>query len=920
MKNLKVILPLLIGFALAGNIVFYFLIIQKQEKIYYHEFYQKGDHLVNILEKTGREFESDINYILYSDDIIKIFNTNENAEVLSKVKVFYANYNNFINNILIYDKKNNVFSLYRDKKENFLSDIYVSRHQNLIYDKEKLIFDRNQHQYILPIFRNNENLGNIVINLDFNNYFGQSEEQYFHNNQRGIYIEYNDTLIYSSRLIHDENLSKSIHEDNANKIEFPFSFLTKSCKLYLIYNNSSGESSVIFYTVAVIIFNLLLLLFVILAYLLESKKIIKEQSKLRESEEAFKQIIDLLPIGIIIVNSKNHIQSINLAASKILMVNPSENLVGENISNRFFMGKTLMIDQEYASAYDTNHFLHYEADGKEIVIYKKDIPITLKGQELIVQSFIDVTPIEKSRKREISANMAKSEFLARMSHEIRTPMNGIIGMADSLAGQKLTSEQAEQVTIIKKSAELLLNILNDILDISKIEAGKMLLEEIPFKLRDEVQLAMDLFKVAADEKGILLKTEFTDDLQNNLIGDPFRLRQVLINLIGNAIKFTSKGLIKVNVSKIEEYNNNLMLKFIVADTGIGIPKDKINGIFGSFTQADSSTTRKYGGTGLGTAISKQLVELMNGEIFVESPAGISDDPQFPGTRFIFTLELFSNEKINKDFDFNAITTLAQINALIIGENKAEEKFLEETLSFFSVKSELHTFSKSTIDYVKNQFKAGIFNLLVIKDSATFDGFKLTSRLKEAGIIEKYPVLMLSSNDKTGNYVKCRRNWIDHYIIFPYESSEIYNFLCETYKNLDLEEQGQKLKIQYLKKDVRILVAEDNAINQKVAKTLFKNLGYDVEFARNGAEAVDMYTKYKYDIIFMDIMMPEMDGIQATMEIRNRFFQVPIIAMTANIAKDEKANALSAGMNDYITKPVRIDTVKKILMKHFSTES
>ena len=212
-----------------------------------------------------------------------------------------------------------------------------------------------------------------------------------------------------------------------------------------------------------------------------------------------------------------------------------------------------------------------------------------------------------------------------------------------------------------------------------------------------------------------------------------------------------------------------------------------------------------------------------------------------------------------------------------------------------------------------------FQLLIIKDSQTFDGFKLVARLNDAKITGLFTILLVSTNDKQGNYVKCKRNGIDNYLVFPYETSELYNFLCETFTSLQLEEEKAKFKVHQMKVDLKILVAEDNSINQKVAKTLFKNMGYEVDFAKNGLEVIEMVKLQQYDIIFMDIMMPEMDGIQATEELRKQKIDIPIIAMTANVAKDEKNKAIASGMNDYITKPVRIDTIKKIFIKLFSEE-
>ena len=269
------------------------------------------------------------------------------------------------------------------------------------------------------------------------------------------------------------------------------------------------------------------------------------------------------------------------------------------------------------------------------------------NEAYLLSAFIDVTHIEKARKYEAAANTAKSEFLAKMSHEIRTPMNGIIGMTEALDQESLTIDQKEYVQIVKRSADVLLTLIDDILDFSKIEAGKMQLEEIPFKLREEVKFAIDLFRPIIEEKNLKFGIKINPDVPENIIGDSFRLRQVLSNLISNAVKFTHEGEISVGIELEEEYNSNITLLFYVEDTGVGIPRDKVESIFNSFTQAEESTSRKYGGSGLGTTIAKQLVTLMHGEIWVQSPSPIPASPNFPGSRFSFTIEVYSNEKLVK---------------------------------------------------------------------------------------------------------------------------------------------------------------------------------------------------------------------------------------------------------------------------------
>jgi PAS domain S-box-containing protein len=924
-----------------GNFVFIYLGYKQQSDYQLQLIKKQSDAICENMEQKMFHVENEMNKLIYKYHFSILF-TEENPQLNIELKNFYSKYSPYINNLLILDSANNIYNLYRDQSGSFLTDVYQSRTKNQLFKKENT--EKNEGHYLLyfPIYEDNKLIFNIIVDFNLLNYFNESLQPLlagkavwqavFNENKKLVYSNLSiDTMQINclNKMNTKDSACYLMHKITINNEEIKYltvvsEFTLVKNKFLLSYNFMIENffTKFIFSAFNILLFNFIILLIVVILYFKLLRRRDIQEKTLRESEEAFKQIIELIPIGIIIIDKASKIKTINKAALKILMIDDASDILGTDISHKFLVRKALVVgEDDYASAYETDHFLKYEKEGKEVIIYKRDIPLYLKGEEVIVQSYIDVTPIEKSRQREMAANMAKSEFLAKMSHEIRTPMNGIIGMADSLMREPLGVEQADQVNIIKKSADLLLNIINDILDLSKIEAGKMVLEEIPFKLHDEVKLITELFAPAAMEKDVLLKYNIDNDIPDKLIGDPFRLRQIIINLIGNSIKFTQEGQIWIKVSKMEEYNRNLVLKFLIEDTGIGIPKEKINHIFQSFTQVDNSTTRKYGGTGLGTSIAKQLVELMHGEISVESPSSISTNPRYPGAIFTFTVELYSDEPNTKTIDNSDIKSFTQIKTLIIGENKSDEKQICDTLSLFNVPSDSVVFQKSTIDILKKNFKESPdkYKLIIIRDTLTFDGFKLVSLMNDAKLMECFKVWMISSNDKVGNYSKSRRTGVDHYLIMPYETSELYNCLCESFHHIHVEDEKLKFKINELNPDLRILVAEDNSINQKVARTLFKNIGYEIEIAQNGLEVLEKIGKAKYDIIFMDVMMPEMDGLQATREIRQKGNNIPIIAMTANIAKEERTNALNSGMDDYVTKPVRIDVVKKILIKLFSKE-
>jgi signal transduction histidine kinase/CheY-like chemotaxis protein len=568
------------------------------------------------------------------------------------------------------------------------------------------------------------------------------------------------------------------------------------------------------------------------------------------------------------------------------------------------------------AAYDTDQYFYYQQDGIESVIFKKELPCTIKDKEYVLSTFIDVTSVEKERKYEAAANTAKSDFLAKMSHEIRTPMNGIIGMAEALSREELNTEQHEYISIVRKSADLLLNIIDDILDYSKIEAGKMQIEEIPFNLHDEVSLSIDLFRVIAEEKGLSLELNIDKTIPLKVIGDPFRLRQVLSNLISNAVKFTHQGKIIVSVKIEEEYSGNINLLFSVADTGVGIAKEKLGKIFDSFTQAENSTSRKYGGSGLGTTICKQLVTLMNGEIWVESPSQLSVNKKYPGSIFNFTIEVFSNQELSKELDFSNIKHFNDINTLIITHNKTTKKRLYAFLQQHKINTTTLHFGEHIVSEIEDTLnnKTTTFHLIIVVDEPGLDGLWLSKKLHDDGYSNKYRLIMLSSNHKSENYVQTRLFGVDYYIVQPFEHKLLKEYLQECFPAITDKFEHQRLEI---KKNIEILVAEDNIINQKVAENIFRNLGYEITIAVNGVETVNYMEEKDFDIIFMDLEMPEKDGIDATIEIRSLGYQVPIVAMTASASETTKNKSINAGMNEYTTKPVKTETVLAILEKWFS---
>jgi PAS domain S-box-containing protein len=656
------------------------------------------------------------------------------------------------------------------------------------------------------------------------------------------------------------------------------------------------------------------------------------QDQIKASRYLLQNVMDTLGEGIYTLDAKGHCTYLNREAERMLGWTVEE-LMGKNLHDVIHSRR---LDGSHLAAADCPVFLSMKNEriyrseneyfqhknGELFPVAMVASPIS-HGQGTVgsVAAFQDITERKKAeaelrRAKEAAeaASKAKGDFLATMSHEIRTPMNGIIGMTELTLDTELNSEQREYLELVRASADSLLNIINDILDFSKIESGKIELEKIDFQVRDLLASTLKPLSLRAASKGLELVYDLDEDVPQGVVGDPGRLRQVLTNLVGNAIKFSERGAIVVYVSLLNLTHEQVALKFSVSDQGVGIPQDKQSLIFEAFTQADTSTTRKYGGTGLGLAISSQLVQGMGGMICVESEEG-------QGSTFHFSIRLGVAQ--SAPLPQVQCVDMHHLPSLVVDDNATNRHYFEKVLKGFGLLPTAVESAPAALAEMARAQQAGEPYQLVLLDACmpSMDGFQLAEIIKNTPEYQSVKLLMLSSAGSRSDAGRCAKLGIARYLTKPVSQGE----LLECIENV-LGITHQPPPLPSLKPPVAggltILLAEDNLVNQRLAIALLEKWGHFVEVAANGLEAVSKNEQQQFDLILMDVQMPDMGGMEATRLIRERECEtglhIPIIAMTANAMPLDRQICLEAGMDDYLSKPLNADKFSAMIQTFVKT--
>jgi PAS domain S-box-containing protein len=652
--------------------------------------------------------------------------------------------------------------------------------------------------------------------------------------------------------------------------------------------------------------------------------------RMRQSEERFRSMIEnVKDHAIFMLDGEGRVLTWNKGAERLTGHGPEE-IIGEHYSCFYptedrESGKPEQILQAVlADGQWEDEGWRLRKDGSKfwanvVITAVRDEAGSLLGFSAVTRDLTRRRQIEEklrtAKEEADAANQAKSAFLANVSHEIRTPMAGMIGMAGLLFDTELSPAQREYCEIIRRSSESLLTVINDLLDFSKVESGKLELEIIDFDLRSAVEEVMDLFAKQAEDKGVDLINFIRHDVPTRLQGDPGRLRQVLSNLVNNALKFTSEGEVVVRVAIQEQTSSYVVLRFSVTDTGIGIPQEKQGKLFNAFTQVDASTTRRYGGTGLGLAICKKFIELMQGEISVKSePAS--------GSTFWFTAQ-FLKQRGNARNPSSPSTNLHGVRALVVEGNSTTRVVLDHYLSALQIVNDNAVDAPAALEMLRVAAENRKPYDLAILDFrlSGVDGVELARAIRKDPKFGTPKLLLLTSLGKRGDAKLAQAVGINAYLTKPLSFSclsECLTVLMGEQSKTDSSALVTRHTLASLKgqQRLRILVADDNYINQKVTAALLENMGERADVVGNGKEALEAFKLIPYDIVLLDLQMPEMDGFEASIQMRLHEYKTGrhsvIIAVTAHAMKEDREKCLGAGMDDYISKPINPRQLKTVI--------
>jgi PAS domain S-box-containing protein len=920
-----------------------FLLIMLINVVFYYSLYKNQieysikllDRQVRIagsdIDNTSMYIVSDLTEIDFSNDISLFFTDKQvNEQAKEKIKLYYSKYEEIIVGLMLYNNAGDVYTLFKDEERNsWLDGSYRAQTPPHIYQSETLENERDKYKYYLPVIKNGQVLGNIVVTIDFERYFSRVFTKYNLEQYQWEWVVNDSGLVvfdnhageesYSELKKINEQLSESasgrlVHhmntEGGSNEIisaYYPINIIGLDFGIVFSAPTDFFQKYIIRNALIMGIATMLVILFIIALFRTHFGRQKQQLHEVRDSENTLISIIDQMPVGIIVYNINREIIKANRQAAALFSYENEEQMAGMLVPdltrNEYISDITGQVGQ--------GRIIRLNSSEGEKIVFRNNIPIIFRGEEATLEVFIDVTALESARRQEANANVAKTELLARMSFEIRTPLNGIVGMTEMLSRSDLPEESMEIARLLRRSADLLVTIVNDIFDVSKVESGKMILDEIPFRLREEVTYCVNLVKRENPDTMVRFVSVIDKGVPENLIGDPYRLRQIITNLFYNSLAGTQTGEINLHCRVSASSGNQFTLMFTLTDSGKTYSKAEIKKLFGDYITSRSGRSEWAEDLRLGPVLARQLTELMGGEMNAGSPAVKDTSGQERGLKVTFTINVHLNEKIAKNIDLKRYTRISDIRTLAItGAQGRDDDFLG-VIHRLGLPVSVTSFQKHTVSQIKTNLQNNTerYILLIIFDEPEADGFAVASALMDSGLTGDFIILMFTSKDPKGHYARCVDMGVDHLLVKPFAVEDLHNILRDHFPSLKIAGSSRSDTKNI---NPNVLVVDDNFLNRKVVGSLLKVLGIKADFAAGGAEAFDMAREKPYDLILMDLIMPDIDGFEAARMILDFDKDTVIVALSADTMPETRARAELTGMKEMLVKPATVEDLRRVV--------
>jgi len=881
---------------------------------------------INTIALNVRELPYIVKPIIGENGMVDAEVDRKYREEIALLEEFYIRNDYFIRGISVHDRHGDVLSIYRDKKSGeFIHDLYKPRSMSIPRSEPGLVLENSFFSIVNPVYKGNVLAANVSVSLEIEPL--QLELFKFCLENDNIWAtcifnqEFTQTFPLEEELVlsHERNISWGVwerksgfvqgrikgHETSAHVVTYYESLMIPEHPLGIAFSyNISPLIVSSFITYAVFIIILVAITFAVSFVMNRMMNQFSDSLNEKNQEIRLLQLIfSCAPAGII-VNRNNTLFAANNLFFTTFDGYLSLSDIGKEMEDLNFPPSFHHQREQEFEGWDIYKF---ERNGKEICLGRRQMNFDLAPNRFIIDTFWDVTEMEHRLKDAIHSEIAKSELLRRVCVEIKKSLNNC-GDAIYFLGQKYPDEENfMRVNMLKDNV---FELIAEVQDFANIESGRIALDEIPFNLIEEIKKVTDIFQPEVQRKGIELQAHVALSAIRDVVSDPQRFRQILIELLGNAVRVTEKGFIRISLETIELQGRKTLVRCSVEDTGMGMPREKLKKLFLIEQRAKEETES----IGLGIIIARKLVNMMGGTLRASSPSPISTDPSTPGMQFSFSITCFSDQPFDKQLDYSSIVQYCQINVLIITSDTNQTQPLSNFLDRRGIQSDIFIYNRDSGELLINKLiiDKKRYQMVVISAESSELSFTIAEDIHREGLTETCLYLLVDTYSQKGNYVKAKSLNMDYYFVRRNDFTVYDEILKVHFPNLSDSEVSETA---FVHKGLRILIAENNELNESVAKVIFDKMGYEVDHASNALFLMNHLNRKTYDIIFLDLKFPPTDGFQMTEALRMKYFKMPIIAMTSTLTKENLKRIADSGMDGFVAKPLIPEDILKIFEKH-----